>query len=108
MPRVNVLRLWGERAESGCNKMSLGLLPSWPGYKDGIGLLPEEYEHTSHQMTGPHSLTQYVENRNHWGRFQGVLYTNKNKQHQHSRVYRALSTSFSHIYSMDSSHFQQW
>ena len=88
--------------------MSLGLLPSWPGYKDGIGLLPEEYEHRSHQMTGPHSLTQYVENRNHWGRFQGVLYTNKNKQHRHSRVYKALSASFSHIYSMDSSHFQQW
>lgn len=50
----------GEK-ESGCSKMNLGLLPSWSGYKDGIGLLPEECEHICHhQVTVPHSLNQYI------------------------------------------------
>jgi len=85
----------GEKAESGYNKMSLGLLPSWLGWKRRTGRLPEEYEHVSHEITGPLSLTQYIENRNHWESFHGVLYTIENKQLQHSRVYKALLSSFS-------------
>lgn len=62
--------------------MNLGLLPSWSSCKDGIGLLPEEYEHICHhQGTVPHSLNQYIGKGNPWGSFHGVSYTNKNKQH---------------------------
>lgn len=56
--------------------MNLGLLPSWSGYKDGIGLLPEEYEHICHhQVTVPTSLNQYIEKMESPGKFPwGVIY----------------------------------
>lgn len=77
--------------------MSLGLLPSWPGQQDGLGLLHEEYEHINHLMTGQHSLAEHILKSNHWGGggVHEVLHTNNNNKQDHPfRVHRVLSSLF--------------